>query len=98
MASKMIGALFLVLLLALTQSDGQVLPTPCCRLNCCDGKPECCSPGYGPLIIAEAPSTSPAPAPSTLEAAPTAPPRKISAGASDLGVRRMFANFFGRGN
>jgi hypothetical protein len=98
MASKMIGAIFLVLLLVLTQSDGQVLPPPCCRFNCCNGEPECCGPGYGPLITAEAPSTSPAPAPSTFEAALTALPRKISAGASDLGVRRMFANFFGQGN
>ncbi|EMS50221.1 hypothetical protein TRIUR3_18400 [Triticum urartu] len=47
MASKMVGALLLVLLLALTQSDAQVLPTPCCNLKCCGF--DCCGP---PVTVA----------------------------------------------
>jgi hypothetical protein len=87
MASKMIGALFLVLLLALTHSDGQVLPPPCCRFNCCNGDRECCGPGDAPLIAAEGPATA------------GALPRKVSAGASDLGVRHMFSKvIFGQAN
>uniref|UniRef100_J3LE44 Granulins domain-containing protein n=1 Tax=Oryza brachyantha TaxID=4533 RepID=J3LE44_ORYBR len=45
MASKIVGALVLVLLLLAAVSEGQVLPTPCCRIDCCDGQPECCDPG-----------------------------------------------------
>uniref|UniRef100_A0A0D9VHG7 Bifunctional inhibitor/plant lipid transfer protein/seed storage helical domain-containing protein n=1 Tax=Leersia perrieri TaxID=77586 RepID=A0A0D9VHG7_9ORYZ len=42
MASKIVGALALVFLV-LTASESQVLPHPCCRFNCCDGRPECCA-------------------------------------------------------
>ncbi|KAF7004269.1 hypothetical protein CFC21_019498 [Triticum aestivum] len=52
MAPKMIGVTILLVLLALAPSDGQVMPVPCCRLNCCDGRPGCCSPG---LVAAMAP-------------------------------------------
>ncbi|CAN6244838.1 unnamed protein product [Urochloa humidicola] len=44
MGSKAVGALVLALLV-LGAADGQVLPTPCCRIDCCDGKPECCAAG-----------------------------------------------------
>ncbi|KQK23036.1 hypothetical protein BRADI_1g70871v3 [Brachypodium distachyon] len=56
MAPKMVGA-FLLVLLALTASNAQVLPTPCCRFDCGDGKPECCDPGYvaTPPVAAAAP-------------------------------------------
>uniref|UniRef100_A0A0E0LMD8 Uncharacterized protein n=1 Tax=Oryza punctata TaxID=4537 RepID=A0A0E0LMD8_ORYPU len=44
MTSKIVGAL-------------KFLPTPCCRIDCCDGKPECCDP-----VVATA-VTTPAAAP-----------------------------------
>jgi hypothetical protein len=75
MASKMVGALFLVLLLALNTSDAQVLPTPCCRIDCCDGKPQCCAPWHRPPITAVAPSTLQAPTTAVA-------PRKVLAGNS----------------
>ncbi|KAL5212375.1 hypothetical protein ABZP36_023222 [Zizania latifolia] len=50
-ASKIVGALALVLLV-LTASEGQVLPTPFCRIDCCDGKPECCEPGTAATVAA----------------------------------------------
>ena len=85
MASKMIGALFLVLLLALTPSHGQVMPTPCCRFDCCDGKPECCGP-WRPPVTAAAPSPFQAAAPAATTAAKAGlatagvASRKVSAG------------------
>ncbi|KAI4979237.1 hypothetical protein ZWY2020_015990 [Hordeum vulgare] len=64
MASKMVGVLLLVLLLALTQSDAQVLPTPCCNAKCCGF--DCCGP-WKPPVAAVAPA-------SPLSAAPEAGP------------------------
>ncbi|KAF8653050.1 hypothetical protein HU200_062489 [Digitaria exilis] len=51
---KMIGALVLVLLVV-GMAEAQVLPIPCCRFDCCDGKPECC--GAGPGMAAAAVTT-----------------------------------------
>ncbi|CAL5057529.1 unnamed protein product [Urochloa decumbens] len=59
MGSKTVCALVLALLV-LGAAEGQVLPTPCCRIDCCDGKPECC--GAGPFMdvgAAAAAATSP---------------------------------------
>ncbi|KAL6899711.1 hypothetical protein ACP4OV_006369 [Aristida adscensionis] len=44
-ASQVAGAVVLVLMV-LGAAEGQVLPTPCCRWNCCDGRRECCDPGF----------------------------------------------------
>ncbi|KQJ94893.1 hypothetical protein BRADI_3g13898v3 [Brachypodium distachyon] len=60
MGSKMIGAFLLVLLAVFAVSDAQVLPTPCCRFSCCDGKPECCDPGYIPAVAPAAAAVAPA--------------------------------------
>ncbi|KAF8693556.1 hypothetical protein HU200_038958 [Digitaria exilis] len=48
---KMIGALVLVLLVV-GAAEAQVLPIPCCRFDCCDGKPECCGAGPGMAVMA----------------------------------------------
>ncbi|CAL5021286.1 unnamed protein product [Urochloa decumbens] len=57
MGSKTVCALVLALLV-LGAAEGQVLPTPCCRIDCCDGKPECC--GAGPFMdVGAAAATSP---------------------------------------
>lgn len=86
MTSKIAGALTLVLLLVLTAvTEGQVLPTPCCRIDCCDGKPECCDPGFAATVVAMA-VTTPAAAVTTSKARPAATTagttmaRKVSAG------------------
>jgi hypothetical protein len=47
MGRKIVAALALALLV-LSAAEAQVLPTPCCRIDCCDGKRECCGPGPGP--------------------------------------------------
>lgn len=46
MGRKLVAALALALLV-LGAAEAQVLPTPCCRIDCCDGKRECCGPGSG---------------------------------------------------
>ncbi|AQK72001.1 hypothetical protein Zm00014a_029842 [Zea mays] len=46
MGRKIVAALALALLV-LGAAEAQVLPTPCCRIDCCDGKRECCGPGSG---------------------------------------------------
>uniref|UniRef100_A0A0D9YU11 Granulins domain-containing protein n=1 Tax=Oryza glumipatula TaxID=40148 RepID=A0A0D9YU11_9ORYZ len=72
MTSKIAGALTLVLLLVLTAvTEGQVLPTPCCRIDCCDGKPECCDPGFAATVVTMA-VTTPAAAVTTSKARPAA--------------------------
>uniref|UniRef100_A0A0E0CMD1 Granulins domain-containing protein n=1 Tax=Oryza meridionalis TaxID=40149 RepID=A0A0E0CMD1_9ORYZ len=88
MTSKIVGALTLVLLLVLTAvSEGQVLPTPCCRIDCCDGKPECCDPGPGAATVVVATAVTTPAAAVTSEArssaattAGTTMARKVSAG------------------
>ncbi|CAM0948139.1 unnamed protein product [Alopecurus aequalis] len=88
MASKMVATLFLILLLTLTPSDGQVLPTPCCRFDCCDGKPECCGPWRPPAAFtAAAPATFQAAAPSTFQAAATA--RKAGSAMAGAAPRKV---------
>ncbi|KAF0906510.1 hypothetical protein E2562_011492 [Oryza meyeriana var. granulata] len=82
MASKIIGALALVLLV-LTASEGQVLPTPCCRIDCCDGKPECCDPGTATVnaaVTLPAAVVASAAAAKARPATAAAVARKISAG------------------
>ncbi|KAL6634099.1 hypothetical protein ACP70R_026770 [Stipagrostis hirtigluma subsp. patula] len=53
--SQVAGALVLVVLV-LGAAEAQVLPTPCCRWACCDGRRECCDPGY---VADPAAATSP---------------------------------------
>ncbi|SPT20398.1 unnamed protein product [Triticum aestivum] len=77
MAPKMIGMTILLVLLALAPSDGQVMPVPCCRLNCCDGRPECCSPGP---VAAVAPTFPAAATKAAAPAAAGAAPRKVFPG------------------
>uniref|UniRef100_A0A0D9VHG6 Granulins domain-containing protein n=1 Tax=Leersia perrieri TaxID=77586 RepID=A0A0D9VHG6_9ORYZ len=88
MASKIVSALALVLLV-LTASEGQVLPHPCCRINCCNGKPECCDPWLPPgaSSVVDAAVTLPAAAVASAAAAKARPAaaasavaRKVSAG------------------
>ncbi|WVZ74897.1 hypothetical protein U9M48_023013 [Paspalum notatum var. saurae] len=57
MGSKVVAAVALALLV-LGAAEGQVLPTPCCRIDCCDGKPECCS--AGPWMAVDAVARPPA--------------------------------------
>jgi len=77
--TKMVGALVVEALLAAGAAEGQVLPTPCCRIDCCDGRPECCGPG--PWM---------APAAARVVAA-TAPPPAHAGVASDARVARPAA-------
>jgi hypothetical protein len=57
MGSKIIVVL---VLLVLGAAEAQVLPTPCCRIDCCDGKPECCAAGpYMAAVDYAAATTSP---------------------------------------
>uniref|UniRef100_A0A0E0K1H6 Uncharacterized protein n=1 Tax=Oryza punctata TaxID=4537 RepID=A0A0E0K1H6_ORYPU len=87
MTSKIVGATALVLLVLTAVSEGQVLPTPCCRIDCCDGKPECCDPGAAvATVVAATAVTTPAAAAVTSKAGPAAATagatkaRKVSAG------------------
>lgn len=50
MGCKIVAALALALLVVLGAAEAQVLPTPCCRIDCCDGKPECCGAGPGMAV------------------------------------------------
>ncbi|TKW39905.1 hypothetical protein SEVIR_1G210400v4 [Setaria viridis] len=54
-----VGALVLALLV-MGAAEAQILPTPCCRIDCCDGKPECCAAGpYMAAVDYAAAATSP---------------------------------------
>ncbi|CAL4887123.1 unnamed protein product [Urochloa decumbens] len=73
MGCKTVCALVVLVLLVLSAAEGQVLPTPCCRIDCCDGKPECCA--AGPFMDVGA------------AAATTSPPADVDAVASDARAR-----------
>ena len=77
MGRKIVAALALALLV-LGAAEAQVLPTPYCRIDCCDGKPECCS--AGPWMAVDAVTPPPAVASASNDAKPRSP-------RSDLGRR-----------
>jgi hypothetical protein len=58
MCCKIVAALAMALLV-LGAAEGQVLPTPCCRFDCCDGI-RCCVASPGMAVDAVTPSPSPA--------------------------------------
>ena len=76
--TKMVGALVVVALLAAGAAEGQVLPTPCCRIDCCDGRPECCGPGPWMAPAAPKAAAATAPPPPGARARPAA--REVGAG------------------
>ncbi|CAN6238422.1 unnamed protein product [Urochloa humidicola] len=80
MGSKIVAALLLALLV-LGAAEGQILPTPCCRIDCCDGKPECCAAGpYVDVGAAASPPADVAVAASNARARPAGAGRKVGAG------------------
>ncbi|KAL6634100.1 hypothetical protein ACP70R_026771 [Stipagrostis hirtigluma subsp. patula] len=80
-ASQVVGALVLVILV-LGAAEAQVPPIPCCRWNCCDGRRECCDPGYVPDPAAATPPSA---------AAVSAPPHPGDEGVSASAGRKVGA-------
>ncbi|KAG0533547.1 hypothetical protein BDA96_04G202500 [Sorghum bicolor] len=70
----------LALLLVLGAAEAQILPTPCCRIDCCDGKPECCGPGTGMPVVDAVTPAAVAFAGNDAKARPGGAPRKAGAG------------------
>ncbi|OEL16449.1 hypothetical protein BAE44_0022532 [Dichanthelium oligosanthes] len=60
MGSKIVVGALVVALLVLGAAEGQVMPTPCCRIDCCDGRPECCAAGPWMSVADAAADTPPA--------------------------------------
>ena len=79
MGRKIVSALALALLV-IGAAEAQILPTPCCRIDCCDGKPECCSAGPWMAVDAVTPPSAVAFAASDAKARPGGAPRKVGAG------------------
>ncbi|OQU85195.1 hypothetical protein SORBI_3004G190300 [Sorghum bicolor] len=85
MCCKIVAALAMALLLVLGTAEAQVLPTPCCRFDCCDGI-RCCVAGTTWNTLAPSPSPSPSPSPavafarSDAKARPGGASRKIAPG------------------
>ena len=81
MCYKIVAALAMALLV-LGAAEGQVLPTPCCRFDCCDGI-RCCVASPGMAVDVVTPSPSPAVAFASNDAKAPRPggaSRKIGAG------------------
>ncbi|PAN06661.1 hypothetical protein GQ55_1G274300 [Panicum hallii var. hallii] len=77
--TKIVGEALVVVvaLLVVGAAEGQILPTPCCRIDCCDGRPECCDAGPW---MAPAAAAATAPPPADARARPAGAAREVGGG------------------
>ncbi|KAL6899710.1 hypothetical protein ACP4OV_006368 [Aristida adscensionis] len=78
-SSRVAAGVLVLVLLVLGAAEAQVPPIPCCRWNCCDGKPECCEPSGPPGD------------PAAAAASPVAVPRPAAGGGSASAGRKVAA-------